>query len=134
MIMAEAITIDDLRQYRARQQEIRSIEDEIRYCYLPVASPSGNTSGGHSTQPGDPTARAIAKVEKLKIRRNKLQDQNDAVDLWMSRQRRSYISTICRYHYIIGMTWEKTCFRIYGTYSANTVRQAVYRYFNTTDI
>lgn len=128
--MAE-ITIVDLKDYRHIQREIKSIEAELEWIYLP-SSPSGNTSGAHSTTPGDPTVRTWHHIQALQSRRERLQKKIDTIDSWILTLEDHQLAAIIRCRYIIGMSWEEVSRRICGSYNEATARSIVRRHFGTS--
>jgi len=125
------ISIEDLKEYRWTKQEIKSIEAEIESLYRPIHSPSGNTSGSRSSLPGDPTASAVGRIEYLKQRRDDLQKDINRVDTWLLATKSRKVAAICRWHYVLGKTWDVTSYEVYGYYTKDTARHSIERFFET---
>ena len=126
------VTILDLKDYRHLQKEIRMIDEELEWIYFPVSSPNGNTTGSYSSDPGDPTARAFRKAERLKERRARMVAKVDAIDKWLLQLEDHQLATICRAHYILGRTWTEISWQICGSNNPSTSRMVVTRYFGTS--
>ncbi len=129
-----SVTLEDLRQYRSLKESIKAIEMEIASLYYPVSSPPLMSEGGHSGEPGDPTARAFRRIEKdrqrLEKKSEELEERKAVIDAWLDTIEDSHISAIIRYHFVIGLTWRQTSQRVYGYTDADICRVAVKRFFD----
>lgn len=127
------VTLDELREYKALKESIGAIEAEIESLYYPVSSPPLTSSGGHSSQPGDPTVRAFHQIEqdreRLTRKHAELSRQKARIDEWLDSLDDQHIGAIIRYRFIIGLSWRMTCSRIYGYPDADICRMEVRRYF-----
>lgn len=123
------ITIEDLRQYRARVIEMSSITIEINTTYTELPTTGKESNGGRSLTPGDPTVKKVHKIENLIKKRNELAEAVQRVDDWLIETPRSDIAAICRYHYVLGYSWQRTSWTVYGKGNGSTCRHIVERYF-----
>lgn len=133
--MNDKIDVEDLKEYRWRIKEIQSINAELKTIYYAVESPSGKTDGtSRSSTPSDPTSAAYKKADALRARKDRLQSRINAVNYWIIEQRSSAVATVCRYHYIMGLTWKKTTDKISTEFSEDSSRKIAERYFKTSDV
>lgn len=128
--MAE-VTIIDLKDYRHILNEIKAIDLQLEMIYLP-SSPSGNTTGAHSTEPGDPTVRTYHQIEALHARRRRLKAKIALVDSWLLTLEDHQLAAIIRCRYIVGMSWAEVSWKICGSGSEATSRSIVRRYFGSS--
>lgn len=112
------VSKEELRAYHDIKLEIRVIEREIQSLYYPVSSVPMSSDGGHSSTPGNPTERAVFKIEdkrnKLKAKQEELQNIVDKIDDWVSTLDDHLVASIVRLHFICGLTWRQTCKQVYG--------------------
>ena len=114
------ITILDLKDYRHLVKEIRIIDEELEWIYFPVSSPNGYTSGSRSSEPSDPTARAVRRAGKLKERRARLLAKVEAIDQWLLQLEDHHLAAICRARYILGRTWPEISMELCNSDSPST--------------
>lgn len=128
------MTVYELRQYRGLKFETEAIRFQIEQAYSTVRSPQpkeviAGKSSAH--MPGSPTEQAFERVQKLKEKLCKCEEKIQEIENWVDALSDGYIASVVRYHYLEGMTWDVTAFKIYGYYAGDTVRKAVQRYFDT---
>ena len=125
------MTIEVLEQYYGMCSNIIAIEEEIKMLYSPVKSPIGSAQ---SSEPGDPTARnalrIIALTEKLENERLKILDLLEEIESWLMKCDDSEIVSIVRWHYILGLNWKQTNYKVYGFPDYYYARQKVLKYFD----
>lgn len=131
--MAE-ITIARLRKIRQKQNHIDDLEQMKLQWYRPVRSPvlSGMP---HGTTPSDPTASAVAKIErindKIAMIQSELADEIEEILEWLYEDDKSVeLQRIIVCHYLNGMSWEATTRHVLGYYGTESARNYVYRYFD----
>lgn len=121
------ISKEQLRYYRSYNLEIKALTDEINSLYTPIKSPNNN-GGGHSNTPSDPTALAVARIDRLSKKREDLIKLVADIEEYVDSIDNSEISAIIRYHYFLGLTWQQTSFKLLGYYAPDMLKKSVYRY------
>lgn len=107
------ITREDLKQYQELLIEIDSLDVRIAEAYNTYRSPSMMSDGsGHGSEPGDPTVRAMHRVERLKEERARLQERITEIEIFVSEIKDPREKAICNLHYLTGYTWQATCLRM----------------------
>lgn len=128
------MTIDRLRAYRGIQKEKDEIMREIDLLYYPISSPRFSES--HGTQPGDPTAAAVAKImareERLNELTRELADELDYIEQWLETLDDHELRAIIRAHYLMGDSWARCTQRILSYEFSDTAKKRVYKFFNET--
>lgn len=128
------MTIERLRAYRGIQKEKDEIMREIDLLYYPISSPRFSES--HGTQPGDPTAAAIAKImareERLNELTRELADELDYIEQWLETLDDHELRAIIRAHYLMGDSWARCTQRILSYEFSDTAKKRVYKFFNET--
>ncbi len=125
------MTIERLRAFRGIQKEHDEILREINLLYYPIRSPRSSES--HGTQPGDPTANAVAKIMKLEERLVQVKDQMagelDCIEKWIDSLQDHELRAIIRAHYLLGDSWSRCTQRILNYENGDAAKKRVYRYF-----
>lgn len=128
------ITIARLRKIRQKQNNIDDLEQMKLQWYRPVRSPviSGMP---HSSAPSDPTAAAVAKIERINdiiaAIQSELADEIEEILDWLYQDDKSVeLQRIIVCHYLNGMSWEATTRHVLGYYGTESARNYVYRYFD----
>ena len=128
------MTIERLRAYRGIQKEKDEIMREIDLLYYPISSPRFSES--HGTQPGDPTAAAVAKImvreERLNELTRELADELDYIEQWLETLDDHELRAIIRAHYLMGDSWARCTQRILSYEFSDTAKKRVYKFFNET--
>lgn len=128
------MTIERLRSYRGIQKEKDEIMREIDLLYYPISSPRFSES--HGTQPGDPTAAAVAKImareERLNELTRELADELDYIEQWLETLDDHELRAIIRAHYLMGDSWARCTQRILSYEFSDTAKKRVYKFFNET--
>lgn len=107
------MTREDLKQYQELLIEIDSLDVRIAEAYNTYRSPSIVSDGGeHGSEPGDPTVRAMHRVERLKAERATIQERIIEIEKFVSKINDPRERTICNLHYLTGYTWQVTCLRM----------------------
>ena len=134
--MERVMTIETLEKYRGIVKNAEAIQLEIEALYSPVTSPNGNRDMvSFSGTPSDPTARAVRQIMKLQENLSiELAEQMrllEEITEWMSvvEHEDPELVAIIRMHYIAGLSWRKTNWKMYGYESYQTARKKVFRYF-----
>lgn len=130
------ITIARLRRVRQLQNAIDDLEQTKLQWYRPVRSPNLNGMP-HSTTPSDPTASAVAKIQKIDDKITQIQgelaDEVEEILDWLYAdppdEKSAELQRIIICHYLNGMSWEATTRHVLGYYGTESARQRVYRYF-----
>lgn len=126
------MTIDELREYRFIKAKIVAINAEIEASYHPVGSPAPKEviSGVSSVRPaGDPTKKAVDRIEALNSQLDKLQAEATRIETWVDAINDRMISALIQTHYLAGYSWRQTARKIYGRRSnGDTCRMMVRRY------
>ena len=115
------------------RKELEDLDRLRETLYYPIASPQFNVS--HSTEPGDPTAKAFHSIEHMDERisevRARLADAVSEILEWLySEEIDSELRRIIICHYLEGMDWYKTTTHVLGYYGTDSARMRVYRYFD----
>lgn len=125
------MTIERLRAFRGIQKEHDEILREIDLLYYPISSP--RSSETHGTQPGDPTAAAVAKIMKLEERLTQVKDRMavelESIESWIEELPDHELRAIIRAHYLLGDSWARCTQRILNYESGDAAKKRVYRYF-----
>lgn len=124
----------ELRQYQGLKALLKSIDEEIQELYYPVTSPNGKEAVGgsaSSTTPSNPTAIAVERVIRLKQERVKVTTKLKQIENSIDSIEDATARTIARYHYILGYSWSRTAFKIYGHYNGDTTRKYLKRYIKS---
>lgn len=128
------MTIERLRAYRGIQKEKDEIMREIDLLYYPISSPRFSES--HGTQPGDPTAAAVAKIMAREERLNELTielaEELDYIEQWLETLDDHELRAIIRAHYLMGDSWARCTQRILSYEFSDTAKKRVYKFFNET--
>jgi hypothetical protein len=127
------MTIEELESVRGMASEVQAIQNEIESLYTPICSPNGQSSGGHSNTPSDPTERAVNRILEIRADLEKRIDDYTAeikrVEEWIAILDDKNLATIVRYHYISGYDWNKTCYLTNNYYSHTVCQKKIRRYF-----
>jgi hypothetical protein len=127
------MTIEELESVRGMASEVQAIQNEIESLYTPICSPNGQSSGGHSNTPSDPTERAVNRILEIRADLEKRIDDYTAeikrVEEWVATLKDKNLAAIIRYHYISGYDWIKTGSLVNDSYSDSLCRKKVRRYF-----
>ena len=116
------ITRDDLKHYQNMRLDLQSYDYQIEALYDTYRSPRMSADGAsRESDPGDPTARAYRKIDRLKEKRRILINRMEMIEEFVESIEDNQERAICRYHYILGFTWEATCLQIRGHHSLSTV-------------
>lgn len=123
--------IKRLQAFRGLQKNIDEIMKELDALYYPITSPRLiNVSG---TLPGDPTARAVEKIlrlrELLQERTQIIAKELDAIETWIETLDDPELAAIIRAHYLLGDSWERCTQRILNRSFSEAAKYRVYRYF-----
>lgn len=126
------MTIEELEAYRGIISEMKALEMEIQALYDPRKSPTGHEGIGGS-EPGDPTGSSAMRIISLKEILAEQQEHwaNAALDIetWLKTVDDSEIRSIVRWHYILGLSWKKTSYKVYGRNDYYLARKRIYRFF-----
>lgn len=127
------MTIEELESVRGMASEVQAIQNEIESLYTPICSPNGQSSGGRSNTPSDPTERAVNRILEIRADLEKRIDDYTAeikrVEEWVATLKDKNLAAIIRYHYISGYDWIKTGSLVNDSYSDSLCRKKVRRYF-----
>lgn len=128
------ITLEDLRMYIDLQNEIKAIELEIESLYYPIRSAPMTSDGStRSSLPGNPTERAVFRIEekkkKLERKRDDLIQLTERLERFVAELKDHHVAAIIRLHFLCGKTWGETCYLIFGYYDKDTCRKTVKRFF-----
>lgn len=130
-------TIEDikeaLRSYRMLRANIEAIEKEIESLYYPISSvPMSSDGAGRNSLPGNPTERAVWRIQKEKARlENKLEELEavkDQIDHYIDNCPDPEAAVIMRYHYVQGMSWRETDKAITKTWYSDFSRKYIQRF------
>lgn len=124
----------ELRQYLGLKAMLNSIDEEIKELYYPVSSPNGTEKvGGNASShtAGNPTAIAVERVLRLKAERLKVMARIKNIEDFIDGIEDSSTRSIARYHYILGYSWTRTAYKVYGNYNGEVVRNAINRYLKS---
>jgi len=128
------MTIEELKQYRGLCADIDAIWAELEAVYMPIRSPTGNTNEGHGTTPGNPTEQAAFKAMAVQERLiDQLKEQERIrleIESWLMTVEDPELSALVRWHYIIGLTWEKTALKVYGAPHYYRAKKKIHRFFH----
>lgn len=128
----DEVTKEDLRQYMDLCLEIEAIQMQIESLYTPISSAPMFSDGGHSNVPGNPTERAVFKIEaqreKLQRKQEELLQMRQRVEDWLNSLEDHHIAAIIRFHFISGLSWRQTCKRVYGYADPDICRIAFNRF------
>lgn len=113
------ITRNDLLNYQELLIEIDALDARIESEYNTYKSPSMmSDGGGHNSDPSDPTARAMNRIDRLKEDRQRLLDRINELESFVQAITDPREKSICTLKYICGYTWQATCWRMRKHYSA----------------
>ena len=116
------VTKNDLKEYPKLLMSLESYDLQIAKAYDTYKSPQLTATGaGRATDPGNPTERALAKIERLREARKKLLQRILEIEQFVDGIDDLYERTICQYHYIIGLTWDATCYQMRKHHSISVV-------------
>lgn len=111
------MTFDDLRAYQGLLNEIAIIEEELKHMYYPVGSPPIVSDWIRSSTPGDPTMKAVFRIddkrEKLEKKIAELHEKAAAIEAWVMQVEDHQIAAIVRYKYLQGHSWKETDHKFY---------------------
>lgn len=116
------VTRDDLKNYTKMRLDLESLDLQIEAAYDTYKSPQLSAqNGGGPRDPGDPVARALQRLEKLRAQRQELVQRMIEIEDFVSNIDDWYERAICRIHYIEGFTWEATCLRLRKHHSISVI-------------
>lgn len=115
------VTKEDLKTYQRKKLQLDAYDAQIEHAYDTYKSPTMSASGGHSSDPGDPVTRAMNKIDRLTKRRKILMEKMVEIEQFVDEIDDPLEQAICRYHYIIGLTWDATCYQIRKHHSISVV-------------
>lgn len=127
-------TIQELKQYQALQRELVSIQAQIAFAYKPISSPPMTSDGSQSGGlPGNPTARAVADIEKLKrmygAKLQEVAERLQQIETWLAGVDDAEFRSIVRWHFMQGLSWGSTSKIVYGYYSSDAARKKFIRIY-----
>ena len=127
------MTIEELENFKGLGSEVLAIQNEIDSLYSPVCCPNGQTGGGHSSTPSAPTERAVGRILDLKDKLGSTQDElaheMETIEQWLETVSDAEIRSIIRWHYLLGLDWQRTNLKVYGYKSYYACRKRIMRYF-----
>lgn len=129
------ISIDDLKSFRGLSAELEALQLERTWSYMPISSPNGreNIGEAHGNSVSNPTEQAFFRIEELdkKIERKtaEVADKLERILSWLDTVSDSEVRAIIHWHYLIGISWRKTCKKMYGYEANSTCAMKVKRYF-----
>lgn len=134
--------LKSLSQYRALKAELTSIREQIDGLRLTygISSPILDSTGTGNSTPStsSPTENTIIKLDSLERKYIKLIRKNlkslEEIEKWLDNLEDPEIRALCRYRYIVGLTWEETAFKVYGRPIEATARKRVVRYFEKSKL
>lgn len=115
------VTKEDLKGYQRKKLQLDAYDAQIEHTYNTYRSPQTSTTGGHSGDPGDPVTRALKKIRRLTESRKILMEKMVEIEQFVDEIDDPLEQAICRYHYIIGLTWDATCYQIRKHHSISVV-------------
>lgn len=116
------VTKEDLKAYQRKKLQLGAYDAEIEHAYNTYKSPQMNASGGgHSGDPGDPVTRAMTRIRRLKARRQSLIEKLAEIEQFVDEIDDPLEQSICRYHYIIGLTWDATVYQLRKHHSISVI-------------
>ncbi len=117
-----AVTKNDLKEYQKMLLALESYDLQIAKAYDTYKSPALTANGtSRGADPGDPTARALDRIEKLRAARKILLQRILEIETFVDNIEDLYERAICQYHYIIGLTWDATCYQLRKHHSISVV-------------
>ena len=117
-----AVTKNDLKEYQKMLLALESYDLQISEAYNTYKSPALTATGAsRGADPGDPTSRALARIEKLRTARKNLLQRILEIETFVENIDDLYERAICQYHYIIGLTWDATCYQLRKHHSISVV-------------
>ena len=126
------MTIEELEAYRGIVSDIKALDADIKALYDSRKSPTGHEGIGGS-EPGDPTGRSAMKIiemkEKLIAKQEEWIGVKLSIEQWLDTVEDSEIRSIVRWHYILGLNWKKTSYKVYGRSDYYLARKRINRFF-----
>ena len=117
-----AVTKNDLKEYQKMLLALESYDLQIAKAYDTYKSPALTANGtSRGADPGDPTARALDRIEKLRAARKILLQRILEIETLVDNIEDLYERALCQYHYIIGLTWDATCYQLRKHHSISVV-------------
>lgn len=128
------ITIEDLRAYAAMKAAVKALEEELETVYNSSPAPKDVIAGKASVRtPSDPTAmkaRIAGELQdRIQQKKAEMEVKLHQIEQFSADVDDPIIGSIIRWHYIRGLSWSQTCFKVYGYPDQDTCRKAVKRYF-----
>lgn len=127
------MTIEELKELRYLNSEIRAVQQEIEGMYNTYRSPAFEKIGSSPQLAGDPTSEAVQKIMALQQKYNRMlndmADRRDRVNAWLVELDDPEIRSIIRWHYLNGKSWKQTSGLVYGANSYYNARKALMRWF-----
>lgn len=124
------ISLDDLQQYREILREIDHINGDITSVTTSLPTTGRPSIGGHSSTPGDPTARKAYRIMELKERRRELIARACQIKIYADSIKARDVRACVLCHYINGYSWRETSAIVFKSNSASRAFSLVHDFFN----
>lgn len=125
------MTIEILETYRGLKAEAEAIEAQIKEIEKPLKS-IGSVAGTVkvvSKLPSNPTERNALRIIELDSKVKIIRERMKEIEDWIDSIDDGELRAIMRWHFINGLNWNDTNFRVLGYYSYFTSRKKVERFF-----
>lgn len=123
------MTLEELKQYRYIRAEIDALENQIDTIITKVPTTGTARDGTQSFTVSNPTENKAMKIDDIRKRIDGMLERCNGVIQWLDECEDVELVAICRNHYILGYSWSKTAWLVYGCGNEATPRKRVSRYF-----
>lgn len=124
------ITIAEMQLYQTIMKKIENIDADISTIRTAVPTTGRPSIGGHSSVPGDPTARKTRQIMKLEAERKDLIREAKRIRHGVELIDDVKVRRVCMVHYIAGKTWRDTAAIVCNSNSGTTACSIVKRFFH----
>ena len=127
--------LNKLKNYRHLKSEVESLKIAIDNLPDTYHSPAMMSSGGHSSEPSNPTERAafeiIRKKEEYQQKIVELLALQNEIDRWIDTITDASIRSIIRYKFVLGFDWDEVAKVMH--YHPKAVIRKFYDWYNTRE-
>ena len=128
------MTIETLNDLKMQKNRIEVLKAEIEDAYNTYHSPQlGEYGFGKSSRTGSPVQVAAFQIIEMKERLQKEIDEYykilEEVENWLLTLNDYEVTSIIRWHYLLGLSWSATGKKVFNRHDSNRPRKIIMRFF-----